>query len=392
VNKKQIAVIFPGQFPGKSGDTSNYSEILNQLVAEGFQVLLICPKVNTSDDKIIGISKEVEVIRVPYLPPRLKEIGDGLKLKHYLQFLVFLLVEGFVVFRTLGRKKIKYAFVRHEPLTIQLPLIFKILKVKTIADGAFVSDLLKDQINSKILMLLRRYEKKIIRCYTYFWVPTNSHAEIMLRSGFPKERILVIPVSINTSKIPKFPLDKIPEHTFGYFGVIEKWQGVDILVNAFELLLKRIPNAILYILGEGSLKHKVKEDVIRKNLSGSVIFDSVSREVLLNDYLKKFQIVVIPRPKQGDAVDGLVPIKLIESLAAGKPTIVMDIPSMREISNNAIVVVHSSEPESLAMEMENLSLDANKMKAYAEAASDISQHYDIERNMKKIINTLTSID
>jgi glycosyltransferase involved in cell wall biosynthesis len=159
------------------------------------------------------------------------------------------------------------------------------------------------------------------------------------------------------------------------------------------LLLKKIPTAILFILGEGALKSELEGFVSRKNLSHNVVLDSVSREVLLSEYFKKFRIVVIPRPKQSDSTDHILPIKMIESLAAGKPTIVFDIPVMKEFSkDNAIVVVPSSDPESLALAMERLSQDTAKMKAYAKAAHEISIRYDASTTIKKLINALTDAD
>jgi glycosyltransferase involved in cell wall biosynthesis len=388
--EKQIAVISPAKFPGRTGDATHYWEIINQLIVEGFKVVLVCPK--NEDPEEMVTPHNLEIIRVPYQPPRLHQISGSFKTKHYIQVLFFLLLESLTVFYILKSKRIKHVIVRHSVLTMQLPLIFRLLKVRAIADGETIVDLFKGKINTKLLNLIKNYEKKMIGIYAYYKSSSETQGQKLQEYGIPKDRILIIPVTININKIPKFPIEEIPEHTFGYFGVIERRQGVDILLNAFELILKKIPSAILFILGEGALKDELKEFVLRKNLSQNVIFDSVSREVLLNEYFKKFRIVVIPRPKQSDSTDHILPIKMIESLAAGKPTIVFDIPVMKEFSRETVVVVPSSDPESLANAMEELSLDVSKMKDYAEAAHELSIRYDIGTNIKKLINALLGTD
>ena len=60
MNKIQIVVISPSKFPGKTGDTSNYSEMINQLTKEGFEVFLICPKNPDSVDGNLGFSTDVK--------------------------------------------------------------------------------------------------------------------------------------------------------------------------------------------------------------------------------------------------------------------------------------------------------------------------------------------
>ena len=385
---KKIAVISPAEFPGKAGDTANYSEIINQLSSEGFQVLLICPKNSHPNERNLGISSGVKIIRIPYEPPRLKQTSNRLKPRHYLRLLLFLFLESLVVLWVLANKQIRYAIVRHGISTIPLPVICRLLRIRSVADGELVCDSLKDKINPWVLNLLKLYERKIVRFYTYFKVPTHSQFENLRKFGLPKEKILIIPIGINIDRIPKFSVDEIPEHTFGYFGSLERWAGVDILLEAFKLLVMKIPKAKLFIIGDGSLKNNFEEMVIRNNLSANVVFTSVSREELWHTYFRKFRITVNPMPKQINSMDSNLPIKVIESLAAGKPTIAMDIPSSKEIQEGAVFIVPTENSESLAQAMETLSTNKEIMKRYAEMALATSINYDISDKIKKLVTAL----
>jgi len=388
MNKKQIAVITPSRFPGNTGDTTHFSEIVNQLILEGFDVTLICPKNPSSYDKNLEISSDVDIIRIPYVPPRLEQIQNGFEAKHYLRLILFLLAESHTVFWTLLRKKIKNVLIRHHILTIQLPLIIKLLGIRTIADGELISSISHPDLSSTLLRLVKSYEKKVIKFYKFWKINTLHQGELLGKFGFPKQRMLLTNVGVNIERVPKFPIEEIPEHTFGYFGVLERWQGVDILLKGFELLLKKIPNAILYIIGNGSLKKSLEETVNQNNLSSNVIFASVSRKVLWNEYFRKFRIVVIPRPKDIGSADTIIPIKLVESFASKKPTIVTKIAVMQNIPKNCVVAVPPSDPESLANAMKELSMNDEKMKRQATAAFTFATNFDIKDEIKKTTHML----
>jgi len=252
-----------------------------------------------------------------------------------------------------------------------------------------LGDDLQNKTKKIIHNLVQRYEKKIVNYYNFFAVTSEGHSKNLQKIGFPKSRILVIPIGINLKKILKVSIDEIPEHTFGYFGVLEEWQGLDILLKGFQLLQKKIPKAKLYILGDGTLKSQLKKYVLNNGLSSNVFFDTVSRDVLWNKYFKKFRIVVIPRPKQKDAAkDEIIPIKLIESIAAAKPTIVFDIPIMSTFPKNSLYVVKSSDSESLAISMEEFSSNEKKMKEFSENAYTASRNYDVKKVIKELVDSL----
>ncbi len=388
---KKIAMIFPSPFPNNTGDVANFSEIANQLVIEGNKVFLICPKNPDSKGKSHQFSPKVEIIRIPFVPPRLTEIKNELKLSHYLRLFFFLTIEIFTVFWTLISRRIGYVIIRHHILTIQLPLLLRILGTKSIADGELIIDYFKGKINSNIFRLVAFYEKRAIKLYTFFKVSTPNHQKALQQFGLPKERILIIPVSMNLNNIPQHKIQDIPEHTFGYFGAFEKWQGVDILLNGFELVLKNLPKAKLYLVGgTGSYADTIMEKLRGKFSSNVIFIPSVSREVLWKKFFGKFRIIIIPRPKLKNSFDTILPMKLVESFAAGKPVIVMDIPVMKEIPENTVVISPSSDPSSLAKTMETLSKNDEKMIEISKNALKYSTNFDIRDQVKKIINALDS--
>lgn len=384
---RRVAIITPAKFPGSAGDTANFIEIMDQLIHENIQPLLICPKNQDLDEN--GRLANYKIIRIPYVPPRMKELKNKIGIWQRIKLLNFLLIEAVVVIWTLNRTGIRAVFMRHSILTIQLPFILKIMGVKIIADGELIEDSLKSHATRLGSKLLNRYERSAIRKYSYFKVSTKAHANNISSVGYPEDHILLIPVSINIDRIPRYEIDEIPPHTFGYFGGLEKWQGIDILIEGFAILKKKIPSVKLYIIGEGSVGAELKKIVDMHDLSDNVVFvGSISRECLWEQYFNRFRVVVIPRPLQHSSIDYILPIKLVESLAAAKPIIAMDVPVMREIPTDAIMLVSPSNPNQLAECMEKLSSDPALLKEFSKNARSVASNYDIKLNIRRLISTL----
>ena len=208
-------------------------------------------------------------------------------------------METFTVIKVITKFRNSSIFMRHSLLTIHLPLLFKILNRRVVADGEFATDSLVNVIHPFWYKFLNRMEKKLINLYSAFKVSTESQARSLEEQRLLRGKIIIIPVSVDTNKVPKYPVDRIPRKTFGYFGVLEDWQGVNILLQAFKLLVNAVPDAFLYIIGDGSSKQYLERFALENDLSRNVLFvGSISREKLWDEYFKKFRVVVIPRPRQ----------------------------------------------------------------------------------------------
>jgi glycosyltransferase involved in cell wall biosynthesis len=75
-------------------------------------------------------------------------------------------------------------------------------------------------------------------------------------------------------------------------------------------------------------------------------------------------------------------------MAGVKPIIAMDIPVMREIIGNPLLIVLSGEPQLLANAMYCLSTNPEEMNYRSSLSLNSSSNYDIRNNIKKIISIL----
>ena len=75
---RKIVVISPSSFPGISGDTSNYLELLRGIKCKKADVMLICPFHPQGRKFDKKMKKEgIMIVREPFNPPRLIELGPG---------------------------------------------------------------------------------------------------------------------------------------------------------------------------------------------------------------------------------------------------------------------------------------------------------------------------
>lgn len=99
--------------------------------------------------------------------------------------------------------------------------------------------------------------------------------------------------------------------------------NIDKIIEAFDLFHKTVARSRLIILGDGPDQYNLKNTVRMKNLNGKVHFTGLVRDVL--PYIRLSEAVIsIPN------TDGM-PLSVLEAMAAGKPVIVSDLPSLREI-------------------------------------------------------------
>jgi glycosyltransferase involved in cell wall biosynthesis len=128
--------------------------------------------------------------------------------------------------------------------------------------------------------------------------------------------------------------------TIGYAGHLYPWKGVDLVVEAIAALLDTEGLIIGGHQGEADLT-RVKALVDRLHCSSRVTFTGhlPPHEALRR--LRDAQVLTLPNPSSAIARDFTSPLKLFEYMAAGRPIVASDLPSIREVlrdGDNAILV------------------------------------------------------
>jgi glycosyltransferase involved in cell wall biosynthesis len=139
------------------------------------------------------------------------------------------------------------------------------------------------------------------------------------------------------------PLDTIPEKeeepTIIYLGRLTKAKRPDHAIKAFKIVKKQVPNAKLWIVGDGYLRKKLEKMAIE----GVKFFGKVNEQEKIK-LLSRAWVLVNPSVREGFGLN------IIEANACGTPAIAYNVPGLRDsiIDGKTGLLVENGNIEKLA--------------------------------------------
>ncbi len=168
---------------------------------------------------------------------------------------------------------------------------------------------------------------------------------------------------------------------FLYIGRWEKDKGLDILIQAFDVLNHQLSKVNLYILGWGSYENEMRKQIKNLKLEEHIrIIGKVSTSSVAN-YLEQADCVVIP--SRGDSI----PLVFSEALQMGTPLIVTDVGDMGYLVRRYKLgkVVRSGDVDGLAKAMIEFIKESND---YSESIPEVLKLLDIENAVNNYLKTI----
>jgi len=162
-------------------------------------------------------------------------------------------------------------------------------------------------------------------------------------------------------------------------------KGNKHLIDAAPSILRRYPNARIYLVGEGELESELKAQVQALRLADSVIFSGFQRDVAAA--LSAFDYVVFPSLWEG------TPLTVFETLAMGKPIVATDADGLLDVLTDGrdSRVVPKANAEALADAVCEVIANPALAASLASEARQTGQRYDIAafvRKMEKLYELL----
>lgn len=162
----------------------------------------------------------------------------------------------------------------------------------------------------------------------------------------------------------------------GVIGRLSPQKGLEFLLEAMPLLLKKQPNIKLLLVGKGPIMKDLEDQVIRLEIKERVVFAGFRMDI--GDLLYSCDIVVSPTLREG------LSVSLLEALAMGKPIVTTNISSNREIIKDRIngLLVPPGKVKPLADAMLLMIGDPISASKYGNAAKDRYIAYFTEETMQ----------
>ena len=139
-----------------------------------------------------------------------------------------------------------------------------------------------------------------------------------------------------------------------YIGNLEKYQGIDLLLDGFSRFARSDSNSSLEIIGGNPEHVTYYREVCRiKKIGDRVHFRGEQPPERLGAFMAEADVLVSPRTQGVNT-----PMKIYSYLQAGKPILATDMPAHSQVLSPDFSLLVPPEPEAFARAMARLASDA----------------------------------
>lgn len=334
--------------PGTHGYAIRSQEIVSNLKAKGVEPIVVTsPSQAPAGDLDSESSEMIDGIRYfrscgKLLKPTL-EVKDGKYARASLRVL-----QNFNLFRMslrLAREYKPEVIHAHSPFTCGLVgcLVGSITGIPVIYE---MRGIWEDSHTSRYGMAttsiryraVRFLETVALKKANVCFAISEALKEEIISRGVSPDKVVIVPNGVDIRKFSPGPasdelvrsLNLEGKTVFGYIGTFFHYEGLDLLVEAFEALAPKFDSLNLMLVGDGELMPKLKELASKSSQRDRIIFTGRIRNDLIVDYYKLFDFLVLPRRDAREA-NLVTPLKPLEIMAMGKPLVASDVGGHKEI-------------------------------------------------------------
>jgi glycosyltransferase involved in cell wall biosynthesis len=266
---------------------------------------------------------------------------------------------------------------------------------------------LKIFFHYKIALEYHRFEKTqkekfVIKHADYFIVVTNYFKDLLIKKFNVSEgKIIVVPDAVDLKMFEaidnstqdirhklNLPLDKKLIGYVGRFKTRGQEKGIKTMIESLEFL-EDLDIKMCFVGGTEDEIEEYKTMANKYNFEHKCIFIKYQLTEMVPFYAKAMDILAMLPPWTEYHAYYTSPMKMFEYMAARKPIVASDLPSIREIlNNNNAILIEPSNPKILAEAIKkilNNSFLAEKISN--QALEDVRKH-TWDKRAEKIINFL----
>lgn len=321
----------------------------------------------------------VEVIRCPLWVPRR---ANGLKrIMHLISFAVTSLP---IVLWLALRARPRMVFVVEPPLFAAPGALLAARMAGARAwlhvqdfeiDAAFELGMLRSNLLRRLVQMLEGW---LMRRFDRVSTISPRMLQRLRTKGIAPEKTTLFPNWVELDRIRPLPYSAhLRAQRFGdvqtiilYSGNMGRKQGLEIVIEAAKILLDRGDNALFLLCGDGVAKPELEQSA-----SGlkNVVFWPLVPLRRLNVMLNLADIHVLPQ--RADTEDLVLPSKLTNMLASGRPVVATVTPDSQiaELLDSCGVVVPPGDPMRLADALSELVHDPKRRQALGVIARRVAE-------------------
>ena len=177
--------------------------------------------------------------------------------------------------------------------------------------------------------LVQRTEKSIFKKADLVLLVSNELKRYFSEKNYNMNRVLIVPNGVDMDKfnrevkLPE-PFEQIKEKwadkkIIGFSGSLKSWHGAERIIDILPNILKEVPEARYFIIGDGDRRSMIEAKVKENGLEDYVYITGFQDYELIPSLLKIPDITVAPY--HDIEFFHFSPLKVIEYMGAGKPVV-----------------------------------------------------------------------
>lgn len=200
------------------------------------------------------------------------------------------------------------------------------------------------------------------------------------------KKLRVVSYGVWFENIKSMPYAKSEKNTAVFMGHLLPHKGLELVLEAIPLILKKNPDFSLKIIGDGSHKPVIYNVVDRLNIKKHVRFMGRLNNKRMYQEIAKSAIAFAPYSKAKDSYTYYAdPGKVKTYLACGVPVLLTDVPwNAEDIQKHGAGLIINEEPEDVALKTIKL-MDPVTNKKYRANALDYARKFNYEYIFKDLL-------
>ena len=243
-------------------------------------------------------------------------------------------------------------------------------------------------------------EAKVYKKVNLMIAITPMLSDYVIKMGAEKEKVKLLFTGVDSSQFnPTIDTATLRKQLdlsndcriIVFIGTLFDFCGMDKYIEQFPNVIEEFPETKLIVVGGGSLLEKLKKLVKNLNLEESIILTGFQLYDTMPQYINLADVCINPF-MINDTTRDIMPGKILQYLACGKPVIATPLPGMRAVITGEEKGLIYSEIDEFAMNTIDLLRDEGRMKiAGDKGLSYIIHHHEWNEIASKLEQELIDI-